>query len=137
MSVTAQWDNEDKTTVLYIFSGQWSWDEFRPAWQEGRALVSSVPHRVASILDFEQSAGIPPGMLVKGDYVFRNRLPNAGYIILTNTSGLVNMLVSTFKRMNPKGGKWVFTAPSLEAARAKLTELREQETAIPEQASRV
>jgi hypothetical protein len=135
MCVTVQWDSGGDTAVLYTFSGQWSWDEFRAAWHEARALVSSVPHRVDSILDFGQSAGVPSGMLVKADHVLRGRLPNAGYIMLVNTSGLVNMLVTTYKAMNPKGGKLVFTTQTLAAARAKLTELREHENANPQQAS--
>ena len=129
MSVSVQWDNSGNTAILYTFSGHWSWDEFRAAWKEGRALVSSVPHQVASILNLEGAAGIPSGMLVKGDYVFRSRLPNAGYVVLVSGGGLVNMLVTTFKAMNSKGGKWVLTASSLATARAKLAELQHQDHA--------
>ena len=127
MSVSVQWDNSGNTAILYTFSGRWSWDEFRAAWNDGRELVSSVPHQVASILNLENSAGIPSGILVKSDYVFRSRLPNAGYVVLVSGGGLVNMLVSTFKTMNSKGGKWVLTASSLATARARLAELRQQE----------
>lgn len=130
MPVSVQWDNGGITAILYTFSGRWSWDEFRAAWQEGRALVSSVSHPVASILNLEASAGIPSGMLVKGDHVFRSRLPNASYVLLVSGGGLVNMLVTTFKAMNPKGGKWVLTASSLDIARAKLVELQGQHPAI-------
>lgn len=128
MPVTVQWDNDAKTAILYTFAGHWSWDEFRTTWMDGRALVSSVPHQVASILCFERSAGIPAGMLVKGDHVFRNRLPNAGHVILVSGGALINMLVTTFKAMNQNGGKWVLTASSLAAARAKLAELQGRDT---------
>ena len=130
MAVLVQWDNSRNSAIVYTFSGHWSWDEFRESWKEGRALVSSVPYRVDSILDFERSAGIPTGMLVKGDHVFRSRLPNAGYVVLVSGGGLVNMLVTTFKAMNPKGGKWVLTASSLVSARDKLAALQGQVTAV-------
>ncbi|MEZ4668198.1 MAG: hypothetical protein R3E39_09815 [Anaerolineae bacterium] len=122
MPVTVQWDTDSNSAIIYTISEHWTWDEVRAAWNAGRDLVSSVPHKVDFILNLEHSIGIPSGSLVKSDHIFRNRLPNARHIVIVSGGGLVNMLITSFKTLRPGSGQWVHSAPSLAHARAKLAQ---------------
>ena len=54
MAVTAEWENEEKTIILYAFSGEWTWEEFDVVAHDVGAMLDSVDHKV----DFTGSNGL-------------------------------------------------------------------------------
>jgi hypothetical protein len=45
-SVEIKWDNEQKTILRYIFTGDWTWDEYLERLNEGRTMMAEVEHSV-------------------------------------------------------------------------------------------
>jgi hypothetical protein len=46
MSITIQWDNQEKTVLRWDFEGTWTDDQWRQAWQTAMTLIRSVRHQV-------------------------------------------------------------------------------------------
>jgi hypothetical protein len=60
MPVRVEWDNPDKTVIRYEMQGDWNWNEFRPAYNQAKAMLAEVPREVNFILDLRGSGASLP-----------------------------------------------------------------------------
>lgn len=126
MSITVVWDDEAHTVFHWIIEGRWTWKEYFEAMRQSNAMARTVDHVIDVIVDLQASRLIP-------SHVFSNiRLDTAdqpekmGMIAVVGTSAFVNALLNTLRRVNKRLHSRLFTASSLEEARAALREHRVQ-----------
>ena len=75
MSVHIEWDNEERTTLLWSFLGRWTWGEFDETVKIMTAMANSVTHQVDLIIDVRQMSILPPDIVthVKLRYLNKSR----------------------------------------------------------------
>lgn len=64
MSITARWDNEEKTAIRMIYHRmQWEWDDFHKALSQVQTLVNEATQQVAFMIDLT-NARLGPSVLI-------------------------------------------------------------------------
>jgi hypothetical protein len=63
MSVHVEWDDEERTRILWSFVGRWTWGEFDDALKTVKAMVDSVDHAIDMLCDVSQMSILPPDMI--------------------------------------------------------------------------
>ena len=61
MAVNYRWDNEEKTVLRLVASGQWTWQEFHRAAQISRVNMMNGGSRIDTIVDLRGGDRIPAG----------------------------------------------------------------------------
>lgn len=123
MSVSAQWDNEEKTVIRYDMQGRWTWDEFYLAYEEAKTMLRSVPHTVHFItqpLDSLSNGYMPTSALTHIINIYRKALPNSGATVTIGNSNFARAMVSILGRVAPNAANKFLFAKSLEEARLLL-----------------
>lgn len=120
MSITVNWDNDDKTVIRYDFADQWDWADFRAATVEAFALTRSVSHRVDSISNFHPGANLPPDALFQFSRIMKVAPPNRGTTVIVGGTMFINNLVTIFSKIYKPLGKKLLIASTLDEARQKL-----------------
>jgi hypothetical protein len=122
MSITVNWDNDDKTVIRYDFAGQWDWADFRAATVEAFALTRSVTHRVDSISNFQPGSNLPSDALFQFSRIMKVAPPNRGTTVIVGGTMFINNLVSIFSKIYKPLGARLLIASTLDEARKKLAE---------------
>ena len=117
MTITVQWDNDDKTVIRYDFTGYWNWAEFRKQAQTAFAMTRSVEHQVDTISNFLPGTHIPKDAFIHFRRVMTDAPPNRGVNVIVGASQFIRALVTIFSRIYTQLGKRLMLADSLEAAR--------------------
>ncbi len=128
MSITVQWDNDEKTVIRYDVSDNWTWDEFRQAVEQIHAMIDTVSHTVDAIANLENGNFLPSGSLWQARNVASRSHPRAGMTVIVKGSYMMQSLYGLFRSLYGKMGFYVniHFAPTLEAARALLEAEREK-----------
>ena len=133
MSVHVEWDNEERTTILWSFVGRWTWGEFDAAVEQTLAFVSAVDHKVDVIFDLRKGGFPPRDALWRFKDAAEITHPNMGQYVYVAPSMLTNFVKNVIQILNRAyGGFGNFRVPdivftkSLEEARTFLAQLRQQ-----------
>ena len=62
MSMEPVWDNDERTILRLMCSGEWSSEEFFESYNQSRMMMSQVDHPIVLIIDMTRS-GNPPSTL--------------------------------------------------------------------------
>jgi hypothetical protein len=132
MGIKVGWDNPNKTTIRYEFSGKWDVNAFEQAVEQSFVMTESVKHEVHVIMDMSRSKEIPDGALL----YFKRKLSvlpyNRGVIVFagcdTATMAMVRMLI----RLNPKVSRRLMVAKTVSSARLDLRKVSMVDVLQPE-----
>jgi hypothetical protein len=118
MAIQIIWDNEEKTILRHVYTGQWTWEEMRQQDAEVQAMLSTVSHPVDMIIDMRDSFFLPRGPTIGNLRNAEAHLPaNARSIVLVGSNILV-LLISRVMRLIPStASRRFYIAASLEEAR--------------------
>jgi hypothetical protein len=130
MSITVQWDNNDKTVIRYDFTGYWTWTEFRQRAQEAFAMTRSVEYRVDTISNFLPGTHIPRDAFIHFQRIMTEAPKNRGVNVIVGASPFIRTLVTIFSRFYAQLGKRLILSDSLEAARHILDKQRGQSSGV-------
>lgn len=127
MPVEAHWDNDAHTVIRYEVYGHWTVEEFWVAYEQGRAMINSVEHRVDFIqiaMDELATGYVPSNYLSTLSSMYRNAHPRAGRTIgVPIPRGRSSQVwVRILTNVVPQIRQRVDFADTLEEARAKLAE---------------
>jgi hypothetical protein len=124
MSVTVQWDNDQKTIIRYDFVGYWDWADFREKAQEAFSMTRSVEHQVDTISNFLPTTHIPKDAFIHFRRVMTDAPKNRGVNVIVGASQFIRALVTIFSRIYQQLGNRLVLADSLEQARNLLQSRR-------------
>lgn len=114
MGITAEWDNPEKTVILFTNSGDQDWNEFFAGVKKVNEMIRSVDHNVDLIIDGRDLGSIPPSAMTH----FRNALNS-----LPPTTRVIGVVTSPFIRaignvMQKIAKTKMISVSTLEEARA-------------------
>ncbi|MCU0499147.1 MAG: hypothetical protein MUF87_17475 [Anaerolineae bacterium] len=94
MSIKTNWENEDKTVILHIYEGEWSWEDYYQAQTvKTKEMMQSVSHTVHIFADFHTTNYIPRGVLISHvQNALKAYPPNWGFLIFVIKSGFLKSL---------------------------------------------
>ena len=122
MPVRTHWDNEAKTALRYDLEGEWTWDEFHTAAEEGKTMRREVAHTVDIIANLDNSVRIPPNALSQmKQFTYADR-ENKGLTIIAGGGGFTIALVRVYTRVFRSAQDYVRAFRSLEEARQFIAE---------------
>jgi hypothetical protein len=124
MPVTNVWDNDEKTVIRMEVVGRWTWDEMYQGSQDGYIMLETVDNIVDAIIDFSQSAGIPPNALTHARNMMGRQHPRTGVTVFIGVNAMFMSLWRAFTRVHTlflKEQDFTFAA-SLDEARALLVQ---------------
>ena len=124
MTVSANWDNEQKTIIRYSFDGNWTWNEFYAAVNQSHALQDAVSHRVDIILDLGESYVVPEGALMQFRRLAGINHANTGVRVIVSRNSTLGVLFDTFTRVYSKIAEKHYLASSMEQAYAIISQVR-------------
>jgi hypothetical protein len=126
MTVSVEWDNEEKTIVRFTYTGKWTWDEFYIHVKQANELMDTVAYRCVSIVDMSKSKHLPPGAAVHIRNIIRQSMShnNSGITVFINADTIVKMFIEALRQNYPdiKDFSNFLYAKSMEEAREKALE---------------
>lgn len=117
MAVYVGWDNDEKTIVHFRFEKNWTWEQFFEAKAQAQDLMSSVPHKVAVILETVHDGAIPYNFLANVRRGFRTKHPQNVFVVIVAARPFVRTIISTFRALLPPMSTPIEIALSLDEAR--------------------
>ncbi|MBL8162125.1 MAG: hypothetical protein JNJ61_09075 [Anaerolineae bacterium] len=127
MSAKSYWDDPAQTVIRIDYEGNWTWEEYFAAADDGRDLASSVTHRVDYILDFRNGTQPKAGSVMSNARnVLLKRAPNSGVFVTVSTP-FAQVMLNVFKSFDRKLSALIYGATSIEEAHAILAKVRQQE----------
>lgn len=99
MSVTVEWDNQDKTIIRMCMIDHWTWDEAYEAQKEGDMLLASVGNPCCAIIDFRRSKGIPLSAMSNARSMSQKQNSQVKMTVFLGVSPLFLSLWSVFSKV--------------------------------------
>lgn len=124
MGITVDWDDPDKTTILYKYTGRWNWDEYAAATRAGLELATSVDYVLDVIADFSATRMLPSNAMSNLRQSWQQRVGNYRTIVLVTHSSFFDALMSVFKRLNSEIANKIYVVKTVDEARLLLKERR-------------
>ncbi|HEX2622333.1 MAG TPA: hypothetical protein VHL11_19375 [Phototrophicaceae bacterium] len=124
MSVSVQWDNDEKSVIYYSIDDPWKWIEVHQAIDEIFAMMDGVDHVVDAIVHFKSGIKIKTGMLTEGRRLLMRQHTRSGMTVVVTSNALFrsvyNMIRVTYPRAN------LYTAFSFATTLDEARELIQQ-----------
>lgn len=125
MTITAQWDNDEKTVIRFIFEDPVDWPSLHEVIDEVAHMQTAVDHQVVWIYDTRQVSRIPHGGLRTAKNVAQRLPANTHHTqIAIGANAMIRFVANTFLRFYGKHYQLnAEFAASLEEAHARAQEL--------------
>jgi len=123
MSVDVIWDNEERSTLRYVFDKHWTWEDVATATLEAHAALDAVPHRhVAIIFDAPPNVRVPPDTLVNARRAIGSSHSKGYPLVFVLVNPLARMIVSTLAHISGSIGAQMHIVDSIAEARTVIAE---------------
>lgn len=133
MGIQTCWYDDQKTIILSTYEGIWSWEDYYRTVDEIIHMLHLVEHRVDVIVDYERSAGNPPGNMiphVRNAADRLNQIPNFGCFGMVGINPFLRVMSNVFYRMRGKTRGTMFMAKNIDEALAIIAQRRQPEPTI-------
>jgi hypothetical protein len=122
MTVTAIWDNDEKTIVRYIFEAGWTWDEFFAAKKRAHDMMDTVTHKFGVILHMPAENVIHPDILANARNGLLSKHANTSLIVVVSTRPFIRTMIETLVALAPLANTGLETAATLDEARLMVNQ---------------
>jgi hypothetical protein len=118
MGISVDWDNNEKTIILWTFSDPWTWEDFRVGFDRSYLLMRSVHHTVHILADARTVTKVPSGNILSNIRMLITRYPaNLGLHVAVSENVMIRALGEMVGRLVPKStGHGIHTVPTLDEA---------------------
>jgi|SRR5512133_272689 hypothetical protein len=118
MPIRAEWDNDDKTIVVWTFEGHWTWDDYRNTQLESIAMMNTVEHAVDVIADVTHANLLPSNAFSNYKRLAALAAPNRRRVVVITGNFFMKTMTETYNKLF---GETAFIfANSLDEAREIL-----------------
>jgi hypothetical protein len=133
MPITVEWNDPEKTTFHWKFSGKWTWVEYEASRAKSREMTAERSNEIFyTIADFSSSALLPQNILSQFQKSAQHSSFQLGCAVVVSKSPMVEVFIGVISRVNPKLGRKLKIAHSFEEAQKILTQRKqEDQTHIP------
>ena len=125
MAVELVWDNEEKTIVRWIFSGQFTWEDYEQGSRKIEEMIEDIDHKFTTIFDLTLMTGMPQYPVSRYPKLIRDVPDKQEFLIVVSNNKMIDMFGRIFTRvywMNIK------VARNLEEAHAIIEERKHSKT---------
>jgi hypothetical protein len=128
MSVKVSWFDNEHTIICYQFTGAWTWEEYRPAYDRSIEMMDTVDYPVDFIMDMLKAPRIPQGALRELRRAADRNHPNMGLAVYVGLTFVLQEFGKLFLRVYPQSAaKYPFDfARTIEEAEEKIRQRRAQ-----------
>ncbi len=125
MPILPKWDNDDKNTILSIFTDPWTWEEFDKMVTDTDEMIESAPNPVIDMI-FDLTAGqrLPGNSLGQFRKLSRKDTPKLGVIVLVRVSTFMQLIGDILDRLYPHWTRRIRLTRTIEEAYALLEQIR-------------
>jgi hypothetical protein len=127
MPVHIDWDDENRRTILYTITGDWTTREFALAVQKGGEMRRTVPYELDIIFDFSRTTSIPL-LWSQITQLWRNAPPWGGVLVVVSNNTALNNVIKVGVRVYPKIFGTFIVVRTLDEARARCAAERVKRT---------
>ena len=120
MSVHVQWDNEDRTIILWSFVGRWTWGEYEDALAATASMLDTVDHQVDYIYDVRLMSILPPDVVTRFKAKYLKLPEKTGRFVAVGVDDYLRLVWNTFTDLPYARHLRVEYADTLEDAREIL-----------------
>ena len=96
MSVHVEWDNEERTAILWSFVGRWTWGEFDDARKTMSEMLDLVDHPVDTICDVRQMSILPPDLVSRFKANYLHKSEKVRFLIFVGMEADLQLFWNTF-----------------------------------------
>ena len=128
MPIVSRWYDNEKTIILSIFSGTWTWDDLAEARVTIGRMINhlSADYVVDVITVFEDNIQVPTGALQRLRDVIMRKPDNTGVIFLVSNSPIVRMLHESFTVAYPNRKQHLQYTSTIEKAIELIYEIQQK-----------
>lgn len=122
-----RWDNDEKTILLHVYSGDVILQDYFDVIDKSKQMTESVPHTVHVILDRTTAESQPPGLSAALRYANKHIPSNQGIRVVVGGNRFTRLMVDIGRVVAPHLVKDVYFADTLDEARALIQSKAQQE----------
>jgi len=120
MPIQVVWDNDAKTVIRQIYSGQLTLQDYIVATNEMERMIKGVPHTVHSLMDRTEVVSAPGIVLPAMRYANSHVPPNLGIRVIIKGDMFTHVIVDIGRRVAPRLIHDIYFVDSLEEGRAVI-----------------
>jgi hypothetical protein len=124
MPINVRWDNEQQSILRVTYIGHWTADEQLDALDAAHAMLDSVAHQVAVIIDLSGTRTVPKNLFAILPDIARSAYfthPNTGCAMLVGANQLIITFSEIMVKAFPYSGERLCYARTMEDAYATLS----------------
>ena len=121
MSIELRWEDEGKTIIRWVFSGEFSWEDYEAGDRKLAEMLADINHKFVTIFDLSQMDAMPQYPVSQYPKLIRDVPPGQEYLVIISQNRLVQSLGRIFTRVYRTNINFVRT---LEEALALIAERR-------------
>ena len=118
MPIQLEWDAETNSTLRFVYTGKWTWDELHSSVSEAQRLIEATRQTVNLIIDLTDSRLIPSGSFTGHIRGASSRMPdNTGLVIIVGNSLMLKVIQKVMSIIPGRETKKGFVLSTLDEAR--------------------
>ncbi len=130
MPVKVIWDDEAKTCIRQIYSGDVTLQDYMMAADEVERMAKGVSYTVHSLMDRTGLVSTPPLVLPAVRYANNHVPPNLGLRVLIQAAPFTRVVIEIGRRIAPRLMQHIHFVDTLEEGRALITRYSEATLSI-------
>jgi hypothetical protein len=110
MSISAFWDDEDQSTIRFLYRrGNWEWHDFYAALEAARSLIESTQKQVGFVIDISYGS-LTPGIFMAQSKVLHEfrRHPAVSLVIVVGADRFIEALYQISSAQIPLKDQYYF-----------------------------
>jgi hypothetical protein len=123
MGIELRWEDERKTIIRWIFSGNFTWEDYEEGDRKLHEMIGDIDHTFTTIFDLSQMTAMPQYPVSQYPRLIRDVPAGQEYLIIISLNRLVQSLGRIFTRVYRMNIQFV---RSLEEALAVIAERRKK-----------
>ena len=123
--IELDWDDPEKTIILYTFFDPWTWDEYYATNPKRDKMFSETNQVIDIILDFRKGKRLPPQAMTQLHKIGSWGSPQRGVVIILGVHSMLQLLANIMSSLYPQSAlKAPRPAKDINEAHRLISEIR-------------
>ncbi len=123
--IKLDWDDPEKTIILYTFFDPWTWDEYYATNPKRDVMFATTTDIIDIILDFRKGQHLPPQAMTHIRRVGTWDNPQRGIVIILGVHSMLEILANIMNSLYPQAAlKAPRPAKDMNQAHRLISEIR-------------
>lgn len=139
MGIDLFWDNDEQTTFLVEFRGDWTWDELNAVIKTTNRLSQERQQVLGAILDLREGLRIPGGSIFNREGLnqfkelisMSNSGQENGPVVIVGMSGMIKTVFDTVTKLDRDATQSIYFAADMDEARDVMQAKLEKQKSSP------